>query len=101
MAEWVGVCRLEEIEEGRGRSLDAAGVCVAVFRSGGEVIALSGRCPHSGGPLGLGWVDEGEAVCPLHGWRFKLADGRCTTISGHSVHRFKSEVRAGEVWVLV
>ena len=33
---------------------------------GGEVVALSGRCPHANGPLGLGWIEEGEVVCPLH-----------------------------------
>ena len=33
MAEWVAVCRLDELREGRGVSLDAAGLRVAVFRA--------------------------------------------------------------------
>jgi len=101
MAEWVAVCRLDEIKEGRGVSRDAAGLRVAVFRHGGEVVALSGRCPHSNGPLGLGWIEEGEVVCPLHHWRFRLADGRCTTVRGYSVHRFRCEVRDDEIWIQV
>ena len=101
MAEWVPVCRLDEIEEGRGVSREAAGLRVAVFRHGGEFVALSGRCPHANGPLGLGWIEEGEVVCPLHHWRFRLADGRCTTVRGNSVHRFRCEVRGDEVWVQV
>ena len=101
MAEWVAVCRLDEIKEGRGVSREAAGLRVAVFRTGGGVVALSGRCPHANGPLGLGWIEEGEVVCPLHQWRFRLADGRCTTIRGNSVHRFRCEVRGEEVWVEV
>ncbi|MHB1556533.1 MAG: Rieske (2Fe-2S) protein [Isosphaeraceae bacterium] len=101
MAEWVAVCRLDEVKEGRGVSRDAAGVRVAVFRSGDQVYVLSGRCPHANGPLGLGWVEDGEAVCPLHRWRFRLEDGRCTTVRGHNVHRFKSEIRGDEVWALV
>ena len=24
-----------------------------------------GRCPHANGSLGLGWIEDGEAVCPL------------------------------------
>ena len=99
MPDWMAVCRLDEIAEGRGRSLDAAGLRLAVFRIDGEVIALGGRCPHSGGPLGLGWIEEGEVVCPLHHWRFRLSDGRCTTVSGYGVHRFRCEVRGDEVWV--
>jgi nitrite reductase/ring-hydroxylating ferredoxin subunit len=51
--------------------------------------------------MGLGWIEEGEAVCPLHRWRFKLTTGRCTTVRGSSLHRFASEVRDGEVWVAV
>jgi nitrite reductase/ring-hydroxylating ferredoxin subunit len=101
MAEWVAVCRLDEIKEGRGVSREAAGLRVAVFRTGGGVVALSGRCPHANGPLGLGWIEEGEVVCPLHQWRFRLADGRCTTVRGNSVHRFRCEVRGEEVWVEV
>jgi nitrite reductase/ring-hydroxylating ferredoxin subunit len=101
MAEWVAVCRLEEVREGRGVSRDAAGLRVAVFRHDSEVVALSGRCPHAGGPLGMGWIEEGEVVCPLHSWRFRLSDGRCTTMSGHPVHRFRCEVRGDEVWVEV
>jgi nitrite reductase (NADH) small subunit len=101
MAEWVTVCRLDEVSEGRGVSRDADGLRLAIFRHGGEIVALSGRCPHAGGPLGLGWIEEGEVVCPLHHWRFRLSDGRCTTMSGYPVHRFRCEVRGDEVWVEV
>ncbi|MFI5455062.1 MAG: Rieske (2Fe-2S) protein [Isosphaerales bacterium] len=101
MAEWVAVCRLNEVPVGRGRSLDAAGMRLAVFRVGDDLVALSGRCPHSGGSLGHGWIEGCEVVCPLHQWRFKLADGRCTTVRGQGVHRFRCEVRGDEVWVEV
>jgi nitrite reductase (NADH) small subunit len=101
MAEWVSVCRLDDLGDGRGRSLDAAGMRLAVFRVGDDVVALSGRCPHAGGSLGHGWIEEAEVVCPLHRWRFKLTDGRCTTVRGQGVHRFRSEIRGDEVWVEV
>jgi nitrite reductase/ring-hydroxylating ferredoxin subunit len=101
MPLWVPVCRVDEVVEGQGRALDAAGARLAVFRLGGDLVALSGRCPHSGGSLGHGWIEEGEVVCPLHHWRFRLSDGRCTTIRGESVHRFRCEVRGDLIWVEV
>lgn len=101
MAQWVSVCRFDEIPAERGRACEAAGLRVAVFLCGDTVVALADRCPHEGGSLGQGWVEEGEVVCPLHRWRFKLKDGRCTTIRGHGVHRFPVEVREGDVWVCV
>ena len=37
------------------------------------------RCPHLGVRLDSSNVnDNGELVCPGHGWRFALDDGRCT-----------------------
>jgi nitrite reductase (NADH) small subunit len=101
MPEWLAVCKVDAIADGAGVSLDAGGMRLAVFRSGGELAALSGICPHSGGSLGHGWLEEGEVVCPLHRWRFRLVDGRCSTIPGERVHRFRCEVRGDLVWVEV
>ncbi len=101
MADWFFACRKEEIPAGRGRTVEADGLRIALFLAGGEVVALADRCPHSGGSLGQGWIDADEAVCPLHQWRFKLRDGRCTTMRGEGVHRFAAEIRGDEVWVRV
>jgi nitrite reductase (NADH) small subunit len=101
MAEFRRACRLEEIGDGRAVAVELEGLRVAVYREGDAVYALQGRCPHENGPMGSGWVEEGEAVCPLHRWRFKLATGRCTTVRGRGLHRFEAEVRNGEVWVAV
>jgi nitrite reductase/ring-hydroxylating ferredoxin subunit len=101
MADWVPVCRLDEIPAGRGRVHDVLGLRLAVFRAGVSIVALLDRCPHSGGSLGQGWIEEGEVVCPLHRWRFRLSDGRCSTMQGHGVHRFPAEIRQDHVWVMV
>jgi nitrite reductase/ring-hydroxylating ferredoxin subunit len=74
---------------------------VAVFQAGETWLALSDRCPHAGGSLGQGWIDDGEVVCPLHQWRFRLKDGTCSTMVGHGVHRFPVEIRQDRIWVLV
>lgn len=99
MAAFVAVCRVEEVAEGRGLPVDVDGLRVAVFRYEGHFHALLGRCPHANGALGLGWIEDGEVVCPLHRWRFRLDTGRCTTVRGESVHRFRCEVRGDEVFV--
>ena len=101
MAEFVAACKAADVPEGRGLALDLAGLRVAVFNDSGAFHALSGRCPHANGPMGMGWIEDGEAVCPLHRWRFRLSTGRCTTVRGESLHRFACEVRDGVVWVAV
>jgi nitrite reductase/ring-hydroxylating ferredoxin subunit/uncharacterized protein YndB with AHSA1/START domain len=34
------------------------------------------RCPHRGGPLEQARIIDGHVVCPWHGYRFSLEDGR-------------------------
>jgi nitrite reductase/ring-hydroxylating ferredoxin subunit len=101
MSQWIAVCRLDEITEGRAVAREAAGLRLAIVKHEGQIVALSGRCPHANGPLGHGWVEDHELVCPLHRWRFKLSDGRCTTMRGHTIHRFRTEIRGDDVWVEV
>ena len=100
MAEYRQVCQIEEIVPGRGIAVEVDGLRIAVFRDGDKIHALLGRCPHANGVMADGRVEDGEAVCPLHQWRFKLATGRCTTVRGNSLHRFPCELRDGAVWVL-
>lgn len=101
MPLFVPVCRVEDVVEGRGRALEVEGLRIAVFNDAGQFHALLGRCPHANGPLGYGWIENGEVVCPLHHWQFRLVDGRCTSVRGESVHRFACEVREGQVWVAI
>jgi nitrite reductase/ring-hydroxylating ferredoxin subunit len=97
----VAVCRVGEVAAGRALAVEVEGLRLAVFNDGGRFHALSGRCPHANGPIGMGWIEDGEAVCPLHRWRFRLRDGRCTSVRGESLHVFRCGVDAGQVWVEV
>ncbi|WP_432547922.1 Rieske (2Fe-2S) protein [Kineococcus sp. SYSU DK004] len=70
------VCSLEEIPPGEGRAFAVAGQQVAVFRHrSGRVSAVQAACPHAGGPLADGQIDERVVVCPLHLNAFDLASG--------------------------
>lgn len=101
MAEFRRACRIEDVADGRGRAVVIDGLGLAVFRDGESIHALLGRCPHANGVMADGWIEDGEAVCPAHRWRFKLTTGRCTTVRGESLHRFQCEVRGEDVWVAV
>lgn len=71
-----GCIRLDEIPAGEGRTVVADGEQVAVFRlRDGSVRALGARCPHLGGPLADGLLDDEVVVCPLHGRTYDLVTG--------------------------
>jgi len=93
------ICRLSDIEEGRGIAVEADGVELAVFRRGEEVFALENACPHRGGPLAFGDLRGDTVYCPLHAWPFDLRTGRCREFPHASVRTFPVRVEGGEVRV--
>jgi UDP-MurNAc hydroxylase len=56
-----------------------------------ETITLDGwdlqrRCPHLKADLSrFGSIDDGELTCQMHGWKWRLADGKCLTSVGHDL----------------
>ena len=51
----------------------------------GDEIEVKRYCPHKHVDLKeCGYVnDHNELVCPLHGWKFNLQNGKCTNQSGN------------------
>jgi nitrite reductase/ring-hydroxylating ferredoxin subunit/uncharacterized membrane protein len=72
---WTEVLDDAALAEGqlRGAEVDGQGVVLARLR--GRVHALADRCAHRGGSLQEGELTGDCVECPLHGSRFRLADG--------------------------
>jgi nitrite reductase (NADH) small subunit len=75
MAEFQSVCRVEEVPEAEGLTVEVGDRLIAVFREKGEFFAIDDMCPHMGASLSGGYVEKGIVTCPWHAWRFRLADG--------------------------
>lgn len=74
----VWVCPLDDIPLGLGRSFEIGGREIAFFRTRtGGVFAVENRCPHRDGPLADGMLAGNKVVCPMHAFKFDLADGQC------------------------
>ena len=93
------VCKTTDLAPGEVRLVEADRTKVALCNKEGQYFAVSNFCPHLTGNLSEGKIEDDVLVCPEHGWRFKLATGRCTTMPGQSAHTFP--VRIEEEWVLV
>ena len=68
-----------DLPDGAGKALVVNGIEVAVFRRGSAVYALENACPHVGAALADGELDGDEVICPLHGHRFNVKTGACST----------------------
>ena len=67
---------LADIPVGEGRAYVVDGEAIAVFRlRDGSLRAVSAVCPHRGGPLADGQIDNKILVCPLHLNTFDLTTG--------------------------
>lgn len=72
MPRIVKVAEKRDIPEGEGRSVTVGDNRIAVFNVGGVFYATIDECPHAGGPLSEGWLDDSQVTCPWHGWTFDL-----------------------------
>lgn len=70
------VAALGELPPGRMKRVEVGGRDVALINVGGQIFALDNRCPHQGGPLALGQLDDEVITCPWHGWRWNARTGR-------------------------
>jgi len=75
MAEFHAVCRVGDLGEGEGRTVQVGNKLIAVFCDRGQYFAIDDVCPHMGASLAGGYLEEGIVTCPWHAWRFRLADG--------------------------
>ncbi|MDV3347844.1 thiamine pyrophosphate-binding protein [Leptothoe sp. LEGE 181152] len=68
--QWYRVLDLDELPEGRVKTVVAGHKSLALTHYQGQYGALDNRCPHQGGPLGEGSIENGLLRCPWHGWDY-------------------------------
>ncbi|MEM8657490.1 MAG: thiamine pyrophosphate-binding protein, partial [Pseudomonadota bacterium] len=103
--DWIKVGTTDELPEGRVKTVTArtTGLCLSHFQ--GQWAAMDNRCPHQGGPLGEGSIEEGVEGecwirCPWHGWDFHPLTG--APPGGHEdtgQKLYPVEIRGTEIFV--
>lgn len=76
MSRYVTVAKTAEIPPGAREVFEIDGLYIAVFNVDGRYYAVEDRCTHDDGPLAEGELDGYEIICPRHGARFDIRDGR-------------------------
>ncbi|MFL5242039.1 MAG: nitrite reductase small subunit NirD [Gemmataceae bacterium] len=75
MADFQSVCKIDDVPEREGITVEVGDKAIALFKENGQFFAIDDFCPHMGSPLSGGYVEKGTVTCPWHAWRFRLADG--------------------------
>ncbi len=91
--------RKEDLPEGRVKTVTVGhkGICLTHFE--GMISALDNKCPHQGGPLGEGSIENGLLRCPWHGWDFHPITGKPPGGYDDGVETFNVEVKEDGVYV--
>ncbi len=71
----------------------------ALCNVAGEIRAISGVCPHHGGPLGQGTLDGPIVTCPWHAYDFDSGTGACLFSDGLRIPTYPVRIEAGEILV--
>jgi thiamine pyrophosphate-dependent acetolactate synthase large subunit-like protein/nitrite reductase/ring-hydroxylating ferredoxin subunit len=65
----------KHLPEGRVMTVEAGHTQICLTHFKGKYTALTNKCPHQGGPLGEGSIENGLLRCPWHGWDFNPCGG--------------------------
>ncbi len=98
---WHRVAAKDPLDDNSVASVTAGvkAVCLAKFE--GKYYALDNHCPHQGGPLGEGLIENGYVRCPWHGYEYAPQDGSPPGGYDDRVETFPLEIRDDGIYVAV
>ena len=96
---WHKVAELDDLPEGRVKTVHVGRRSLALAHFGDSYGALDNRCPHQGGPLGEGSIEHGWLRCPWHGYDYNPLDGVPSEGFSDAPTCFATEVRDDGVYV--
>lgn len=101
MSSLVKICAKSDLPRlGDAKEFNAGARTVCVANVDGKFCALDNECPHRGGPLAEGMVEDGKVVCPWHAWAFDPVTG-ATTASQERVPVYPLTIEGEEVFVRI
>jgi len=97
------VARAGEIPEGAAKAVRVGRREIAVFHVADSFHALDNFCTHAGRSVSLADAARcGEDIlCPLHGWKFDIVEGKCSMVPDARVRTYEVEMHGDEIWVRV
>lgn len=96
---FVKVGNVSELAPNSAMEVTVEGNPYAICNADGKVYAMWGVCPHQGGPLGEGVVNDGRVMCPWHAWEFDCRSGENDFDPVVKVATFPAKVEGGDILI--
>jgi 3-phenylpropionate/trans-cinnamate dioxygenase ferredoxin subunit len=71
---------VEDLPPGERLFVEIGDVSIVVFNIAGKYFAIGDVCTHDDGPLGDGELDGHQIICPRHGARFDVRNGKVLSL---------------------
>lgn len=99
--EWHKVADIDELGEGRVKTVTVGHTSLCLTHFEGQYGALANHCPHQGGPLGEGSIENGWLRCPWHGYDYHPTTGQPPGGFSDAPACFAAEARPDGIYVEV
>lgn len=98
---WYKVTEHADLSQPFLKKITAGGKSLCLINTGGQLSALSSRCPHAGADLSQGWCENGKLICPFHRYSYDIKTGRGAPGQNDYVRVYPVEARADGIYVQV
>lgn len=88
-----------QLPEGRVKTVTAGQKDVCLTHFDGRFSALENKCPHQGGPLGEGSIENGMLRCPWHGYDYHPCTGQPPAGFDDCLETFQVKEENGAIFV--
>jgi 3-phenylpropionate/trans-cinnamate dioxygenase ferredoxin subunit len=73
-------------------------VCCTLYE--GQLYGFAFKCPHASGIMAEGFIDDGgNAVCPIHRYKFSIRNGYNSSGEGYYLKTYPVEQREDGHWM--
>jgi nitrite reductase/ring-hydroxylating ferredoxin subunit len=97
---FVKLCSISDIPTNGMKIFNMNNIEFVVVNQNEKYSAMYNKCPHMGGSLGDGTIDNsGYLTCTLHNWQFDLETGKGPEGYEDSVPTFELEVREDSIFI--
>ena len=99
MSRLVKAAKTDELSPGSCIGVKVEGVSVGIYNVNGEYFAINNICPHLGGVLHYGFLENQVITCPLHLWQFAVRTGKCVWPGRERIATYPVEVEGDDILV--
>lgn len=98
--QWTKLCAVADCPPDRAKFVAVNGHELAVFHltDPDRFVVTQNSCPHAGGNLAAGDIDDATVTCPWHQWQFNLDSGVCALSPTVSLQRYECKIENGTVF---